>query len=91
VTSSSPREAPSDRFHPIAGLFPLKQGANFDARAADIRINWLREPITKFEGLILGGRNGHAGWERMAVVAPGGERAGPPCPSGRRLDGLVAT
>jgi hypothetical protein len=29
--------------------------------------------------------------ERMAVVAPGGERAGPPCPSGRRLDGLITT
>ena len=29
--------------------------------------------------------------ERMAVVAPGGERSGPPRPPGRRLNGLVTT
>jgi hypothetical protein len=29
--------------------------------------------------------------ERMAVVASGSERAGPPYPSGRRPDGLVTT
>jgi len=28
---------------------------------------------------------------RIAPVEPGGERAGPPCPSGLRLDGLVTT
>ena len=45
----------------------------------------------------LTGRALHDEWqrmrtrERMAVVAPGGERTGPPCPSGRRLDGFVTT
>ncbi len=29
--------------------------------------------------------------ERMAAAASGGERAWPPCPSGRRSDGIVTT
>ena len=44
-------------YHPIAGLFPLMEGAQFDALCEDIRVNGLREKIVLHRGLILDGRN----------------------------------
>lgn len=44
-------------FHPLAEIFPLTQGAEFDELIEDIRTNGLREPIVLFEGQILDGRN----------------------------------
>jgi N6-adenosine-specific RNA methylase IME4 len=52
-----PHPFPSDRFHPVANLFPLMEGEQFDALVDDIRVNGLRQPIVEFEGLILDGRN----------------------------------
>jgi N6-adenosine-specific RNA methylase IME4 len=46
----------SDRFHPIADLFPM-DGEQLAALVDDIRANGLRDPIVEFEGLILDGRN----------------------------------
>lgn len=43
--------------HPLADLFPLIEGDDFDAFAADIRANGLRNPIILHDGLILDGRN----------------------------------
>lgn len=55
-----PRD-PSDRaalaFHPLANIFPLIAGEDFDALVADIREKGVREPVWLFEEKILDGRN----------------------------------
>ena len=44
-------------FHPIAELFPLIEGDEFDALVLDIKLHGLIEPITTYQNLILDGRN----------------------------------
>jgi ParB-like chromosome segregation protein Spo0J len=46
-------------FHPLANVFPLMDGAEFDELIADIKANGLVEPIVMFEDMILDGRNRH--------------------------------
>ena len=48
--------SPSE-FHPLASIFPLIQGEEFNALVSNIRQHGLREPIVVYEGRILDGRN----------------------------------
>lgn len=45
------------KFHPYSDLFPLIEGADFDALVGDIKTHGLREKIWLFDGKILDGRN----------------------------------
>jgi ParB-like chromosome segregation protein Spo0J len=44
-------------FHPIADIFPLMKGKEFDELVADIKANGLNEPIVTFQNKVLDGRN----------------------------------
>ena len=44
-------------FHPLAGRFPLMEGAEFEDLANDIATNGQNETVKLFEGKILDGRN----------------------------------
>jgi N6-adenosine-specific RNA methylase IME4 len=44
-------------FHPLADLFPLIEGREFDELVEDVRANGLRERVVLHEGRILDGRN----------------------------------
>jgi hypothetical protein len=45
------------KFHPAAEVFPLLDGADFDALVRDIQANGLRETIVMLDGSVLDGRN----------------------------------
>ena len=44
-------------FHPLANLFPLLEGHEFDSLVASIKTKGLNHPITLYQGKILDGRN----------------------------------
>lgn len=54
-------------FHPLANLFPLIEGAEFDELCASIRANGLRDPIVVYDGLVLDGRNRQRACEAAEV------------------------
>lgn len=45
------------KFHPVANIFPMMEGEDFDHLVDDIKSNGLLEPIWTYEGKILDGRN----------------------------------
>jgi hypothetical protein len=50
------------KFHPLANLFPLMEGDEFDDLVVDIAVNGLHEPIVLLNDTILDGqkRSRHA-------------------------------
>jgi N6-adenosine-specific RNA methylase IME4 len=51
---ATPEQLP---FHPLADIFPLLDGVEFDGLVSDIKQHGLHEPIVLFEDQILDGRN----------------------------------
>jgi hypothetical protein len=54
-------------FHPLAGIFPLMKGEEFDALVADIKANGLREKIDLYGGKIVDGRNRYLALQRLEI------------------------
>ncbi len=57
-------------FHPLANIFPLIEGAEFDELVADVRVHDVREPIVIYRGQILDGRNRYRAAQAAGVVCP---------------------
>ncbi len=54
-------------FHPVAEVFPLLEGEDFEKFADDIEANGLRDPILLAEGMIADGRNRQRACESRGV------------------------
>jgi N6-adenosine-specific RNA methylase IME4 len=54
-------------FHPLANIFPLIEGAEFDELVADVKANGLRDSITVHDGMVLDGRNRQRACEAAEV------------------------
>ena len=54
-------------FHPVAAIFPLMEGREFEDLKEDIRVNGLLESIWTFEGKILDGRNRYRACKEIGV------------------------
>ena len=63
-------------FHPLADIFPLIGGAEFESLAADILANGVLEPIVIYEGQILDGRNRYRAAMSVGVDCPKEEYTG---------------
>jgi DNA methylase len=50
-------------YHPLANIFPLLEGSDFQRLVDDVRANGLRFPIIVYDGQILDGRNRHRACE----------------------------
>ena len=55
--TAAPVQAHAYAFHPLADIFPLLEGDEFEALSADIKRNGLHEPIILLDDQILDGRN----------------------------------
>jgi hypothetical protein len=57
------------KYHPLAELFPLLDGEEFDALVEDIRVHRLHEAIVLHDGKILDGRNRYCEQARCRQAA----------------------
>lgn len=57
-------------FHPLAGIFPLIEGREFDELVDDIRAHGVREPIWLYAGQVLDGRNRYRASQVAGVDCP---------------------
>lgn len=55
------------KFHPWCEIFPVMSDEDLDALAADITEHGLKQPILRFEGAILDGRNRFLACERAGI------------------------
>jgi ParB-like chromosome segregation protein Spo0J len=55
------------KFHPYANLFPLMTKLDLDALAEDIRANGQQQPVIRYQGLILDGRNRYLACEAVGI------------------------
>lgn len=59
--------------HPLANLFPLIEGAEFEALCTDIKANGLRQPVLLWRGAILDGRNRYRALLACGMAEPDDE------------------
>lgn len=64
-------------FHPVAAIFPLMEGQEFEDLKEDIRENGLIEPVWIFEGKILDGRNRYRACRELKIEPKFREWRGP--------------
>ncbi len=65
-------------FHPLADIFPLLEGEEFEELVKDVKANGLQQPIVLHQGKILDGRNRYRACLEAGVVPrwdefPGGD------------------
>lgn len=75
TTTHEPAQAEL-QFHPIANVFPLMQGAEFDNLVTDIREHKVQDPIWLYEGKILDGRNRYRAAQTASRECPKREYEG---------------
>jgi N6-adenosine-specific RNA methylase IME4 len=70
VSKAKSSEPQAVAFHPLADLFPLLEGVDFEELVADVRAYGVREPIVLYQGHILDGRNRYRATQAAGIECP---------------------